>query len=63
MGGKSFDRRGGVWYDLAYKGQSTKKVTRGSNDYRKLDGGLRNIGDSLDGTLVVVWKEKAYRIQ
>ncbi|MBK7511775.1 MAG: hypothetical protein IPI76_05875 [Chloracidobacterium sp.] len=63
VGGKSFDRRGGVWYDLAYKGQSTKKVTRGSNDYRKLDGGLRNIGDSLDGTVVVVWKEKAYRIQ
>jgi len=63
VGGKSFDRRGGVWYDLAYKGQSTRSISRGSDDYKKLDGGLRGIGDALDGTVVVVWKNKAYRIQ
>ncbi len=63
VNGKSFDRRGGVWYDLAYKGQSAKKVSRGSAEYKDLDGGLRNIAESLDGTVVVMWKEKAYRIQ
>ncbi|MBX7053402.1 MAG: hypothetical protein K1X36_00470 [Pyrinomonadaceae bacterium] len=63
VNGKSFDRRGGVWYDLAYKGQSTKKVSRGSGEYKDLDGGLRNIAETLDGTVVVMWKEKAYRIQ
>ena len=63
VNGKSFDRRGGVWYDLAYKGQSAKKVSRGSSEYKDLDGGLRNIAETLDGTVVVMWKEKAYRIQ
>lgn len=63
VNGKSFDRRGGIWYDLAYKGQSAKKVSRGSSEYKDLDGGLRNIAETLDGTVVVMWKEKAYRIQ
>ena len=62
-GGKSFNNRGGVWYDTAYHGQSTTNIRRGSDEYRKLDGSLRNIATTLGGTVVVVWKSMAYRIQ
>ena len=63
IGGKTFDNRSGVWYDLAYNGQSTKTVRRGTSDYKNLDGGLKNIAENLSGTVVVAWKQKAYRIQ
>lgn len=63
VGGKSFDFRNGVWYDRAYHSQKTRNFRRSTDDYKKLDGGLRNIAASLGGTVVVVWKEKAYRIQ
>lgn len=63
IGGKSFNRRDGVWYDSAYSGQATTDVRRGSNEYKKLDSGLRSIAESLSGTVVVVWKSSAYRIQ
>lgn len=63
VGGKDFQFKNGVWYDNAYRGQSTINVRRGTDEYRKLDGGLRSIAESLKGTVVVVWSEKAYRIQ
>ena len=63
VGGKRFENRNGAWYDSAYRGQGTNNVRRGTDAYKKLDGGLRNIADTLGGTIVVVWKEKAYRIQ
>lgn len=63
IGGKSFNRQDGVWYDSAYSGQATTDVRRGSNEYKKLDPGLRSIAESLSGTVVVVWKSSAYRIQ
>ncbi|MEQ1920954.1 MAG: hypothetical protein ABL952_00465 [Pyrinomonadaceae bacterium] len=62
-GGKNFESRNGVWYDSAYKGQSTTSVKRGSEKYIRLDSELRSIADSLGGTVVIVWKDKAYRIQ
>ncbi len=62
-GGKAFENRNGAWYDTAYHGQSTTNVRRGTDKYKKLDGGLRSIADSIGGTVVLVWKEKAYRIQ
>ena len=63
-GGKSFERRDdGVWYDSSYRGQSTKKISRGSDRYKKLDGDLRSIANELGGTVVIVWKGTAYRIQ
>lgn len=62
-GGKNFESRNGVWYDAAYKGQSTTSVKRGTEKYIRLDSGLRSIADSLGGTVVIVWKDKAYRIQ
>ncbi len=62
-GGKNFESRNGVWYDTAYKGQSTTSVKRGTENYIRLDSGLRSIADSLGGTVIIVWKDKAYRIQ
>lgn len=63
VGGKTFKRADGVWYDSAYNQQKTTNVRRGSDDYKKLDSGLRSIAENLGGTIVVVWKAKAYRIQ
>jgi hypothetical protein len=62
-GGKKFTNRSGAWYDTAYRGQATINVRRGTDAYKNLDSGLRSIADSLGGTVVVVWKDKAYRIQ
>ncbi len=59
---KTFTRKGRVWYDSAYKNQRTTNVRRNTKQYQKLDSGLRSIGNQLDGTVVVVWKSKAYRI-
>jgi hypothetical protein len=63
VGGKSFRNIKGVWTDSAYNGGSTKKIKRNSNDYKKLDSGLQNIGNSLSGTVIVVWNGKNYKIQ
>ncbi len=62
-GGKNFEKRSGVWYDSAYKGQSTTSVKRGTEKYIRLDSGLRSIADNLGGTVVIVWKDKAYKVQ
>jgi hypothetical protein len=63
VGGRTFQKKDGVWYDGAYHGQATINVHRGTDAYKKLDSGLRSIADSLGGTVVTVWKGKAYRIQ
>jgi hypothetical protein len=63
VSGKTFENRSGAWYDSAYHGQATTNVRRGTEEYKRLDSGLRNIANVLGGTVVVVWKEKAYRIQ
>jgi hypothetical protein len=62
-GGKIFKRQNNVWYDSAYRGQATTNFTRGTKEYKKLDSGLREIAERIGGTIVIVWKEKAYRIQ
>ncbi len=61
--GKTFDRRDDVWYDTEYRQQLTINFRRNTDDYRKLDQGLRSITDQLPGTVVIVWKANAYRIQ
>jgi len=63
ISGRIFNRRDGAWYDAAFNGQPTTDVRRGTDAFRKLDGALRNIANSLDGVVVVVWKARAYRIQ
>lgn len=61
--GKTFRRENGIWYDAGYNGQGTTNVRRDSEDFKKLDTGLRSIADNFGGTVIVVWKGKAYRIQ
>ncbi|MEO8041500.1 MAG: zf-HC2 domain-containing protein [Acidobacteriota bacterium] len=63
VSGKTFERKQGVWYDTTYQGRPTINVRRGSDEYNRLDGGLRSIANSLGGTAVIVWGAKAYRIQ
>jgi hypothetical protein len=63
VGGKSFNNRDGAWYDTAYRGQATINYRRSSVDYKQLDPAARNIADTIGGTVVIVWKGKAYRIQ
>ncbi len=61
IGNQRFVRKQGVWYDVRYSDQPTINISRGSSQYKKLDTGLKNIAQKLDGTAVVLWKEKAYR--
>ncbi len=63
VSGKSFELRDGVWFDAAYRGGATVNVQRGSEDYQKLDSGLRRIAQRFSEPVVAVWKGKAYRIQ
>ena len=63
VGGKTFSNRSGAWYDSAYSGQATTNFRRGTGEYKALDSGLRKIADTIGGTVVIVWKAKAYRIQ
>ena len=64
IGGKVFYREGAAWVDSAYgTGQKTTNVSRGSDDYKKLDAGLRSIADSFSGEVIIVWQGKAYKIR
>ena len=68
IGGKTFNRIGGVWIDSAYNktggGPSrTQTIQRGSSQYRNLDKQVRIIAESLDGAVIIVWRDGAYRIQ
>lgn len=71
IGGKNFNRVGGVWIDSAYNKSNggnmtlpqTRTIQRGSSEYQKLDKQVRIIAESLDGAVVIVWKNGAYRIQ
>ena len=71
VGGKTFNRVGGVWIDSAYNSSTggnmavprAKTVRRGSSEYQKLDKQVRIIAESLDGAVIVVWRDGAYRIQ
>lgn len=62
--GKTFRREGGTWIDNEYRqGAPLTNVARGSNEYKKLDGGLKNIAEQFEGAVIVAWKSKNYRIQ
>jgi hypothetical protein len=63
VAGKTFRKIGGTWFDSAYGKQPQTTVKRNSDDYKKLGDGLQNIGNSLGGNVVVLWKGKAYKIQ
>ena len=63
VSGRTFERKDGVWYETSYQGHPTINVRRGTDEFKRLDAGLRAIANSLSGTIVVVWGSKAYRIQ
>lgn len=64
VGGRKFRRQGGSWIDLKFKtSMSLRTITRGSDEFSSLDSGLRSIASQLSGETIVVWKNKAYRIQ
>lgn len=71
IGGKIFNRVGGVWIDSAYNRSDssnmilppTRTIRRGSSEYQKLDRQVRIIAESLDGAVIIVWRDGAYRIQ
>jgi len=64
VGGRKFKRQGNAWIDVKLKSSmSIKTISRGSDEFEKLDAGLRSISQQFGGPVVVVWKGKAYRIQ
>ena len=63
VGGKTFQKVGAIWQDAAYSSQNVTNISRCSDDYKKLDSGLRSIAQNLSGEIVVVWQGKAYRIR
>jgi len=64
VGGRTFKRQGNTWVDVKVKSSmSIKTISRGSEDFEKLNSGLRSIAQQFGGPVVVVWKGKAYRIQ
>jgi hypothetical protein len=64
VGGRKFKRQGSAWIDVKLKSSmSIRTISRGSDEFEKLDTGLRSISQQFSGPIVVVWKGKAYRIQ
>lgn len=63
VSGRTFEFRRGAWYDTTYRGQGIIEVRRNTEDYRRLDSGLRRIAESFVGTVVTIWNGRAYRIQ
>jgi hypothetical protein len=65
--GRHFTWQGDAWVDTAYEAsRATVRVNRGSDQFRALvadEPGLRTIADQLSGVVIVIWKNRAYRIQ
>ena len=64
VGGRKFKRQGNAWVDVKLKtSMPIRTISRDSEDFEKLDSGLRSIAHQLSGQIIVVWKGKAYRIK
>ncbi|HEY8185236.1 MAG TPA: hypothetical protein VIF64_04155 [Pyrinomonadaceae bacterium] len=67
ISGKRFVRDDNAWVDTAFDHSRTPiRVARGSEQFRALvadEPGLRAIAEQLNGVVIVVWKNRAYRIQ
>jgi hypothetical protein len=67
VAGRHFKHEGTTWIDTAYESsRGAINVTRGSEQYRALvadEPGLRTIANQLKGVVIVVWKNRVYRIQ
>jgi hypothetical protein len=66
-GGRRFRKQSGMWVDTAYdSGSRIMTVSRGSEAFRTLvadEPAIKTIADELDGTIIVVWKSRTYRIR
>ena len=66
VAGRRFRKQGNVWIDTDHSSSRVvTSVTRGSEQYRALvadEPAIKQIADTLDGEIVVVWKGRAYRI-
>ena len=64
---RRFTRQDNVWIDTDYNPpRATTIINRGSDQFRALvadEPGIRAIADRLSGAVIVVWKNRAYRIQ
>jgi Putative zinc-finger len=67
VAGRRFRREGSVWIDVAYdSSRATVNIARGSEQYRALvadEPEIKTIADQLAGEVIVVWKNRAYRIR
>jgi hypothetical protein len=63
LAGRVFEFKQGVWYDTNFAGQQTTNFRRGTKAYAQLEPALQNAANYIGGTVVIVWKSKAYRIQ
>ena len=65
-GGHRFERRGSLWVDVTYDSRATTNIVRGSEQYRALiadEPSIKTIADQLDGEIIVMWNNRAYRIR
>lgn len=64
--GREFRRQGGAWVDVRYSSSmSTVKVRRGSESFRAIVADIPEVGraaEQLPGTVIVVARGRAYRI-
>ena len=67
VSGRRFRRQGNAWVDTAYdSSRAITNVGRGSEQFRALiadEPALRTIAQQLGGEVIVVWKNRAYRIR
>ncbi len=67
VSGRRFAREDNAWIDTAYESsKATINLKRGSEQFRALvadEPGLGAIAEQLKGVVIVVWKNRAYRIQ
>ncbi len=64
VGGHKFRRQGNSWVDQKFKSSmAMKSISRGSDEFKALDSGVRSIAQQISGEVIVVWKGKAYLIR
>jgi len=67
VAGRHFRKQNGVWVDTGYDSSRTVfTVTRGSESYRALiadEPEIKKIAEQLKGEILVVWKDRTYRIR
>jgi hypothetical protein len=67
VSGRRFRRQGSVWVDTAYDAShAVTNISRGSEQFRALvadEPGIRTIAEQLGGEVLLVWKNRAYRIR